>query len=243
MELSDNQKNIYNLHLSTSRIQRNKPYKIRQNFDGFAEEHPEDYKNLLRIERLFTTCSAVNRKVFFRAPYLLYSDKDYFDLKYFSTQAAIKAYNVLLKEYEEQSPDSSSQIEFIKESLFYIRDYCISNNITLGKYIGNEKNEISPPWAVDIVSNNISIYVLIGFEYFGISIKNLIEYNIPEDEREMFFGNYFKDYLLYQVRLNNSTKAKKLVFEGIKNITKNIEKQLKNIKGNGNINNKDITEK
>jgi hypothetical protein len=205
-----------------------KPYKLRQNFDNFAEEHPEDYKHLLRLERLFANCPSINRKLYFRAPYHLYKDKEYFDLRYFTTQAAIKSYNLLLKEHEEQSPDSPAQIEFIKDSLFYVRDYCILNNMTLGNYLGNDKKDISPRWAVDMVSNNISIYTLIGFEYFGIHMKEMIQSSIPEDEIEMFFGDYVKDYQLYKNRLNNSTKAKRLIIEGIKNITKNITKKIQN---------------
>ena len=119
MEISHNLKGIYNLHLSTYRTNKNKPYKIRQNFDNFAEEHPEDYKHLLRIEKLFSMCPAINRRLYFRAPYHIYKDKEYFDLRYFTTQSAIKSYNLLLKEHEGQSPDSPSQIEFIKESLFF----------------------------------------------------------------------------------------------------------------------------
>jgi hypothetical protein len=226
-EITENQKRIYNQHLSTYKHHQNKPYTLRENFDEFAEKDAEHYQCLIKLDNFFYNHKYVNRKLFFDAPYVIYEDREFFDLCFYNSQAAIKCYTLYIKQLEEQSPDGKSQLEFISDSLKFIRDYCIERKVHLIDYF--KLNDcITSQWGIDFVANNVSIYVLLGFEYFNIPIKDMM-IGMPQEERELFFENALNNYALYKEKLGNSKKAKKLVIEGIKAIDKNINENLQSI--------------
>jgi hypothetical protein len=89
MELSVEKQRIYNDHLATSRSMRDKPFRIRKNFENFDKDK-EIY--LDRLNKFFGSYPNIDIKEYFSAPYYLYDDVDYFDLEYFTTQKAKKDY-------------------------------------------------------------------------------------------------------------------------------------------------------
>jgi len=224
MSITENQKRLYNLHLQISRRHQEKPYRLRENFDNFAKEKPEEYLWLQKLDAFLTIHPQINVKLFFTAPYHIYDDQDYFSLNYFVSQSAIKAYTLYLKEIHDQSPDSPFQLEFIKDSLTFLKDYCIEQKIDLLQYL-NKMEGITYMWTVHLAEHKISPYIIIGLKYFQLPVHDLI-FSIPDDEREMLIADLAKAYLLYTTRLDNSTQAKKLTIEGIKIISQHITKHL-----------------
>jgi len=69
----------------------------------------------MKLEKILGTHNHINRRLYFEAPYEIYTDKNYFDLQFYTTMAAIKTYNLYTKQLNAKKPDCRSQIEFINE--------------------------------------------------------------------------------------------------------------------------------
>ena len=95
---------IYNTHLAISRSSRNKPFKIKKTFVGF-EEDPR-YPAIKRLFNFFSRYPEIDMQTYFKAPYELYKDVEYFDLNYFASPRAIKSYSIYKQFLTKTSPDS-----------------------------------------------------------------------------------------------------------------------------------------
>ena len=98
--LTDFEKHIYNTYLKVSRVQNDKPYKLRINFDNF---NVEDGNYLNKISRLLTKFKNINLVEFIQAPYTIYSDKE-FNLKFYTSQKALKAYTLFQTKLKQTKP-------------------------------------------------------------------------------------------------------------------------------------------
>lgn len=221
--LNELQKNLYNMHLATTRSHQNKPFTIRKNFDDFETEKPEDYVNLLKIEQLVKSCN-LNVKNYFKAPYQTYKDVEYFDLQFYTTQKAIKCYTIQINLLKSTLPDEKEQLTFIKDSLIFLKEYCIENNISLGSYFKQESG-LSPTWATHLVTYKTSIYLIIGFELLGCNIYDMM-HSMHPDDREMYLGNIQENYPKYRKHINESKIAKRLIVEGINKIDGIIKEKI-----------------
>lgn len=224
MDINENQRNIYNLHLQTYRRFQNKPYKLRENFDDFDINKPEEYLWLQKIDQLFRTHPQINKKLFFEAPYRLYEDQTYFSLNYYTSQKAIKSYTLYLKQINEQLPDNEFQLEFMKDSLVYIKKYCIEKKIDLVQYF-DMIEQVTYSWAVHLAEHQVSPYVIVCFTFFNIPVYDKI-FDMSVDERIMLIPEFADNYSLYKKRLLESNKAKKFLMNGIKLISENINRSL-----------------
>lgn len=91
---TDFEKQIYNLHLKEYRKAKNQPYRERKNFDKLSE----DKKTVLtRLSLLFNNNRDIIISDFFKAPYEVYQDGTFFDLKFFTSQKAIKIYKIFIE--------------------------------------------------------------------------------------------------------------------------------------------------
>lgn len=223
--MTDKEKTIYNAFLATSRKQNNKPFKIRKNFSNF--ETKSIYPFIKRLDNFFNKFPQISPYAYFKAPYVIYPDHTYFDLRYFTSQAAIKAYTLYMKQQRLQSPDSDEHLEFIRQSLKFIGLFCLKQKIPLSNYI-THKGGITYSWIKHVLENNVSIYSLLEF-------SNLYEIisNIPKDELGLLLEDIYKNYGHIKTQYNNSKQAKYLVQRGmtkideyVKNNNKNVEKQI-----------------
>lgn len=91
---TDFQKLLYNVHLSVSRKAKNQPYRPRKDFSKI-----DDKTNfcLKKLSYFFENHREINPKDFFIAPYEVYSDGGYYDLKFFTTQRAINVYKIYIE--------------------------------------------------------------------------------------------------------------------------------------------------
>ena len=129
--INEKEKSIYNSFLYASRKAKNKPVRLRQNFDNIASK---DEVALKKLNNLLSKYSHINYSDFFIAPYKVYGQDDYFDLSFFNTRRAIKCYSLYCKDKETQNPDSEDIINTLKECLKFIYNYCNDKKITLQKY-------------------------------------------------------------------------------------------------------------
>ncbi len=210
---------IYNTHLVVSRRSRNKPFKVRKDFSGF--ESSDEYNKWVIMENFFRRFPSINKELYFKAPYELWKDKEYFGVDFFITPAATRAYTVYKKQLQEQDPDSDESLQYIKDSIITIGKYCEQNKINFDEYI-LEKPGVTYTWMKQIRQGQISPYVIFGFK----GIDDLI-YNTPEDERDLLMGDFGDRLYNYKEKYNRSKYAKQLITIGLNRIKnrQHVEKQ------------------
>jgi hypothetical protein len=201
---------IYNTYLSVSRGFKNKPWKPRKDFTGF--DKTESGVMCLRLELFFKRFPQINPKDFLIAPYKLYKDEDYFDLKFYLTQKAISCYTIVQKNKQDELPDSDNQISFILESIKFVATKCVSKKINFKQYCASKAGYVYEP-ILDYMENNISIYFLLALPNFDTIFDSM-----PEQDKEIYLKNVFKDVVKFKLRLNTSVKAKKILTESIKRL-------------------------
>ena len=135
--LTDFEKHIYNTYLKVSRVQNDKPYKLRINFDNF---NVEDGNYLNKISRLLTKFKNINLVEFIQAPYTIYSDKE-FNLKFYTSQKALKAYTLFQTKLKQTNPDLI--LHKLKDALIYIKEFCNEQNISIDEYTNHKTHNIS----------------------------------------------------------------------------------------------------
>lgn len=215
--LSYKQKEIYNKHLIISRKSRNKPFKPKENFSDITAE-TSNY--LYKIEKMLSKFPNLDLDIYFKAPYMLWPDVEYFPLSYFTTQAAIRAFTLYRKNALEQDIDSDQSINNIKDSLIFIGKFCVSNKISLHQYY-TFKGGISYTWMSHVRKGLISPYIIFGFD----NIDNLV-FSVPEDERDMMLGSFNDKYYNFKENYNKSKIAKQTILRGLEKIKEWVKAEL-----------------
>jgi len=225
--ISDNLKKIYNTYLVTSRKSRNKPFKLRENFEDF--EAKIEYSVLIKLEHFFRRFPLVNMEAYFKAPYELWQDKDFFALDFYTTPVATRAYTLYKKQLLEQSPDNDANLEHIRQSLMFISKYCVTNKITLEQYFVQQSG-VTYDWMKHVRQNLVSPYVVFGFT----GVDDLL-YRTPEDEKDLLLGEFADKFYIYKQKYNESKLAKQLVVQGLQRVRLWTE-QNNNLSGENNSN-------
>lgn len=215
--MTDLEKRIYNKHLAVSRSLRNKPFKLKGDFTGF--EKNSKYPSIKRLCIFFNKYPDVDMDTYFMAPYKIYADTDYFDLAYFASPRAIKAYTTYKNQLQQLSPDKQ-QLE-VKESLIFISRFCLMNKIQLHDYSTFRLKGMAPEWVYHLKSNKINPYSLMEFT----GIFNYIN-EMPFDERELLLGSFGRNYLDYKSRYNSSKTLKPFLSVATEKLKLFIDKNL-----------------
>ena len=194
---------IYNCYLETSRKLNNKPFKYRKDFEGFEEK--EEYILVSKLSRFFAKYSNINIKDFFEAPYFVYNE-NYFDLKFFTTQKAIKSYTAYQNKFLPENPDHEQSIQKIKDSFIFLYNFCKDKGISFDEYT----NYIDPDnkwhqFFIHLKNRNISLYPLFIFTDYDKILKGY-----DKEIKEFVFGDTFQNINFYRTKYYSSSKAKKL---------------------------------
>jgi len=201
---------VYNTYLSVSRGHMNKPWKARKDFEGFDKTPDGIYS--LRLDMFFKRFPQINIRDFLLAPYVIYKDEEHFPLNFYLTQKAINCYSLLQKQRTEELPDTDGHIKHILESVKYLASTCINEGITLNVY-SNIKTGYTWRCLEDYKSKHINLYVLLSLPGFD-SIFN----NMQSQDKELYLKTIAADIVKFKMRLNNSSKAKKIINEAFKRI-------------------------
>lgn len=212
--LSDVDKKIYNLFLSTTRSKSGKPFKLRQNFDNLDENISADLKKLsslfLRVPHLFC-------KEFFEAPFEVLGE-GYYDLSFYASPKSIGTFNKFLKNKDEKDPDD--QIERIKDSYKFIYVYCKDRKIRLNQYPFFKTISIED-CLKHIKDRYVSMYIIFSFpELYSLII------NLDSDVYSLFFGDM--DIQNLQLKMTRSKKAFVLSQKLYEIVSKKLEENLAN---------------
>ena len=82
--MTEFEKSVYNTFLRVKRVEQNKPFRARKNFDKF--EDGDDYPYVKKLGMFFNKFSHIKMINFFTAPYRVYTDSvEQFDLKFYTS--------------------------------------------------------------------------------------------------------------------------------------------------------------
>jgi len=215
--VTETEERIYNKHLAISRSLRNKPFKLKGDFTDF-ENNPK-YVSLKRLSVFFSRYPNIDIDTYFIAPYKIYKDVDHFDLNYFASPRAIKTYTIYKQQQEMLSPDK--QISDVKNSLFFIVKFCITNKVQLHDYPSFKFTGMSPEWVYHLKNKKINPYSLMEFTGIFPYINEM-----PFDERELLLGNFGKTYPDFKSRYNSSNELKSFLSKAFITLKLFIDKSL-----------------
>lgn len=168
--MTDFQKRIYNSHLAISRKMRDKPFRIRKDFSDMDQTKLD---RLASLERFFNSYQNIKIDDYFAAPYAIFEDDDYFDLDFYLTSKAKKAYSQYMKKIEMDDPDSESSLNRLVDSLKFVKNFCKEKNLTLKEYPLYIEDAL--PNMIDHLKNHhINMYALHALGVTKIEVENRI---------------------------------------------------------------------
>ena len=215
-QITELEKLLFNKHLAVSRAEKNKPFRLRKDFSDVV--NTDKHKFLKRISTLFVKHPEINPDLFFKAPYKLYPDVQYFGLDYFSTMRAVKAYTTYKKQLFLQDPDS--QLDSVKDSLKFIANYCIANGLYLHQYPYHRTSDLFT-WMQHYKQSKINIYSIMEFPNIFASVKGL-----AEDLQKFFVGEFVEQFQNLYSLYNSSKEVKPYLVKAIPTLSNFIERQL-----------------
>jgi hypothetical protein len=208
--ISDFEQLIYNTHLRISRQKKNLPFKYRKDFTHLNDVYINSIK---KIAIFLAKFPHIKLEDFIRAPYEIYSDESHFDLDYYTTLKATKAYTLFIKRRETLDPDNEEQLNYIIESLKFISAFCKEQGINVVNYI-EHRNGNSSSYILHLKEHRVNVYSLFGFSNFERSLRSqdseIVKFILGED-----FLNTLSNFRL---KFFASKKAKRLVELGIQKI-------------------------
>jgi len=208
--LNDFEKLIYNKHLITTRKNKNTPFNIRKDFSNLNESTIFYVKKLAMF---FNKFKKINIDDFFSAPFSIYPEENYFDLKFYISPKAIKTYNLFIKNRESSLPDNLDTLKFTADSIKFINVFCKQNNIQPSGYLEFiAPNETLPAFITHLQTHKINLYSLFGLEGFKRNLfKRYETYKFVLGEIIDSTDKLYQNFIM-------SKKLKILVKEGFKKI-------------------------
>ena len=194
------EKIIYNNFLEVSKKINNKPVKYRKNFDNFPDKN---YIIINKLSNFFSKFNHLKIKDFFEAPYFVYNE-NYFDLKFYLSPKAIKAYTLYNDKFMLNNPDDEKTLSKMQESIKFIYSYCKENNIDIKNYLTSKEGEYNV-FLKHIKNRDIIIFILFAFSNFE-KILNTID----NETKSMYSSNFLRlNYI--RTKYYSSSKAKKII--------------------------------
>lgn len=201
--MTEKEKYIYNCYLETSRKLKNQPFRYRKNFDSFEEK--EEYPYIAKLAHFFNRFPNINIKDFFEAPFFVYDDK-YVEVKFYTTQRAVKAYTIYENKFLTESPDHIQTLTKIKDSFIFIKNFCKERDIKVKNYaIFKSKDAKWHDFMMHLKNRDTIIYCMFVFPGFE---KILQEYD--STIKKEVFGDMLTNLGFYRAKYLSSSKAKKL---------------------------------
>ena len=216
--LTEQEKRIYNSYLIASRSAKNKPFKLRQNFDSIDNQ---TYVVLKKLGLFFEKHYNIKQVDFFTAPFSYYGSDNFFDLSFFLTPKAVKCYSLYIKKKETQDPDNEDTILSTKDCCIFIYKYCAENKITLHEY-KHIINGTTPLVLQHLRDHKINFYTL-----HGLQCDRTIR-QVESELLEFFVSNF--ESLLNDTRVNfqRSIRLKNIVRESLSIIENKLLKNKTN---------------
>tara|TARA_R100001509_G_scaffold160710_1_gene128862 strand:- start:628 stop:1281 length:654 start_codon:yes stop_codon:yes gene_type:complete len=213
--ITEKEKHIYNSFLYASRKAKNKPVRLRQNFENLQSEHEVALK---KLSQLLSKYTHINYSDFFIAPYKVYGADNYFDLTFFNTRKAIKCYTLYCKDKQIQDPDSEESVETLRECLKFIFNFCIDQKITLSTY----KNFIEEGGALPLIFTHLKNHKINFYTLHSLDMDPVVKRQ--DDVLTWVISDFFDLYNKTRVKFISSKLLKEKAKKGIKIIEQKLLK-------------------
>ena len=208
------EKHIYNTFLGTSRTRQNLPYKNRKDFAAFEDD--EKYVYVKKLSALFNNYKHIDIDDFFSAPYEVYPDDSSFDLRFYTTQKAIKTYTLYKQKQENADPDSSEQTKRTLDSIYFIYRFCIYNNLRLDQYLKHKTGAVND-FMIHLKEGKINLYSLFNLKEFDSIVQSceadLVNFMLPD---------LFTKIGKFRLKFYSSKKLKKVCTDGLEFIERSL---------------------
>jgi len=181
MSLSYPQQVIYNTHLKSSRANKGKPWRLRKDFSNFDEV---DKKKICKIENILTTKN-IDIEDYFNAPYKLWDDESFYELKFFSSFKGIKAYYLWYTKLMFTDPDNTVIVNAVKVGWKNIFDKCKKHKFTSIDDYFNLKSYY-PEFLVDLSERKITYFNILAARDYSKIIKR-----IPKEEVDFIENDFY----------------------------------------------------
>jgi hypothetical protein len=189
---------------------RDKPFRIRKDFSDMDQTKLD---RLASLERFFNSYNNIKIDDYFSAPYVIFEDDDYFDLDFYLTSKAKKAYSQYMKKIEMDDPDSESSLNRMVDSLKFVKNFCREKNLTLKEYPLYIEGAL--PTMIDHLKNHhINMYALHALGVSKIEVENRI------------LDFIFSDFWITFQKTKNKFYLSKKMKEFSKQAIDKIQKQL-----------------
>ena len=210
LALTDFDELIYNTYLRISRTAKDQPFKYRKDFAALDD----NTKYLLKKIAIFLGKHPhINLNDFILAPYKIYPDENHFNLDYYISLKATKAYVLFQNKKLFQDPDTIDQLENIKISLQFISTFCKEQNIDIDNYIDHVTNN-QFTFLLHLKEHRVNVYCLFGYTSFDQKIRS-----VDFDLLSFILGKDLVDNIpVFRTKFLNSIKARKFVELGFKKI-------------------------
>ena len=217
--INEKEKSIYNSFLYASRKAKNKPVRLRQNFDNIESR---DEVALKKLNLLLSKYSHINYSDFFIAPYKVYGPDDYFDLSFFNTRRAIKCYSMYCKDKETQNPDSEDSIYMLKDCLKYIFNFCNEEKITLAQY--KHFTGVNNRGAIPIVFTHLKNHKINFYVLHALDMDSIIKPWTQHETLNLVFSDFNNLYAKTRTKFISSKSLKDKSKKGLKIIEQKLLK-------------------
>ena len=215
-QITELEKYLYNRHLVASRTARNKPFRLKTQFDDIV--NTDKHKFLQKISVLFAKHPELNADVYFMSPYKLYPDVAYFALDYFASMRAIKSYTIYKKQLLVEDPDS--QLEDVTLSLRFIANFCIKEQIYFYAYTQHRTGDVYT-WMLHYKQNKINIYSLFEFTNVHSSVSQL-----TQDVQNFFVHDFVEQFHNLKMKYIKSNKIKPYIQTAFPVLSNFVQKKL-----------------
>tara|TARA_R100000951_G_scaffold8193_1_gene7437 strand:+ start:9916 stop:10584 length:669 start_codon:yes stop_codon:yes gene_type:complete len=214
---------IYNTYLRVSRQVKNKPFKLRKQFDDLPSDK---VVACATIDGILRRINATSAEDFIRASYLQFPD-DHLDLKHFTTMKAIRSYSLWLKSRKTKEFDIEDITGDILMSAKFIYGVCKENSLELSDYlefVPVGSNSDIPLFLNNLKQGDISWYIL-----FAIGDPTKYIKRVPNELLEFMFGREFhKTHGLMRTRyLKLPSEVKILIEKALNKIQTKLKKYKK----------------
>ena len=193
------------------------PYQPRKDFSNIS---PTIIVQLRKLNSFFCQFPHITVEDFFGAPRELHPDENCPPLQFFITRPAIRAYSLVMKKREDNSPEK--QLDKIKDSFHFIAMFCLKNHIQLDQYL-NHKTKSMPTWMQHYREHHVNPYAL-------LELGNIDRFRTMNEEELVFWsGDFFDKIDTYKTRYFTSDRTKALVKEAVRKIKEFLKKELQTI--------------
>lgn len=208
--LNDFEQRVYNEHLKATRTAAGKPYKLRKDF---SDIDPSVELYAQRIARLLRKFSHISHTDYFQAPFAVYGGDEHFDLKYYTSPRAMKAYTLYMQQEVNTDPDAPHVLQRVLTGLQHLSNFCKANSMSIDVYPAHMTNSM-PTFLVHLKERKITPHIVVELH----NTLAILRQQDPEIIRFMFGDKFYDNINVYKNKYLASKTCKALVRAGINKI-------------------------